>query len=163
MVIQSSEITRREWFAELCAACLGTPWVQYGRVPGMGLDCVGLIAQALTWMDIPFEDSRSYYLGAYSDQYGPMVELFAKVFEPVTDGSLEIGDVIAYSIPGSPGHCRVYCGTSGTLCPQLNTYHSTVEGFRRVIHTPENPDWVDRIRALGSRARWSVWRLPSDG
>lgn len=40
--------------------CLKTPFVHQGRVPGVGLDCAGLVVHVLKSLDVPHSDLKGY-------------------------------------------------------------------------------------------------------
>lgn len=49
--------------AQIVAAareCLGTPFRHQGRVPGVGLDCVGLLVWIARRLEIPHTDRKAY-------------------------------------------------------------------------------------------------------
>lgn len=44
----------------LARECMGTPFVHQARVPGVGLDCAGLLVHVLDSLGLPHVDERGY-------------------------------------------------------------------------------------------------------
>lgn len=41
-------------------ACLGTPFRHQGRLPGVGLDCIGLVVAVASALGLPVQDATGY-------------------------------------------------------------------------------------------------------
>jgi cell wall-associated NlpC family hydrolase len=50
----------RARIVEVARRCLGTPFRHQGRLPGVGLDCVGLLVVVARECGITYRDERSY-------------------------------------------------------------------------------------------------------
>lgn len=84
---------------------IGTPFHHAARVPGVGVDCSGLLCCVAKEIGYPFND-----VSAYSPVYaiGLMRDAFAREMLPVETAS--IGDVLLFNSRLAPGHCGIYVG-----------------------------------------------------
>lgn len=129
-------------FVVAAEGMIGTPFRLYGREPGYGLDCVGLVSIALLRAGRPHQVSSGYRL-RNSDirAFIPVIEDagFARSHDP-----LEAGDLVV-ARPG-PGQLHLLVSTSA------RTFIHAHAGLGRVVETPAPLDWP----LLGS------WRLIPD-
>jgi cell wall-associated NlpC family hydrolase len=138
-------------FAQLCRTYVGVRFLEGGRDPKQGLDCVGVIGAALNELGIPFEDEPHYCLNFGVDNYALICRRLASAFALV-QGPWMVGDVIAYRHRLCTGHALVYVGEMGGT-------PFVVESVRgkRVQLRPVEALWKERV--LESGGEWSAWRL----
>ena len=79
---------------------IGTPFHHQGRVPRVGLDCIGLIVCALRVVDVIVRDRTDY--GWMPDAALLQVELTRHGFAPVD--AQRAGDVLLFRFRGEPQH-----------------------------------------------------------
>ena len=114
-------------------ACLGTPFVHQGRIPGLALDCAGLIIQVAKTLGLEHVDHSGYARlpgnglleSALDNQPG---------ITRVTD--MQAGDVILMKFSGDPQHLGICAGETiihayqpiGKVCE-----HGLTDAWRRRI------------------------------
>jgi cell wall-associated NlpC family hydrolase len=104
-------INRSERFAEAAKSLVGTPFVNHGRDPSVGLDCAGLVIAALRMIGMDPDDGAEYALVPHAD----LAELVKKQLETafdLCDGELEAGDVLLmrWRPMGMYNHIGIYIG-----------------------------------------------------
>lgn len=116
--------------------CLGTPFVHQGRIPGVGLDCVGLLAHAFGVAGLPGIDANVPY------GYPPPPELLerhlAKYLQRVMHGGPQPADVVVIQIGNRRCHAGLWT-ESGTVVH--------VETCGAIEARPSRP-WSERRRSL---------------
>lgn len=128
-----------QWPAIVAAAraCIGTRFRPQGRMPGLGLDCVGLVIVAATAIGIRVHNIPSYHLGG---EYPDIAELLRTYgCEPVA--VRQSGDVLLIAPAARQRHLGIV--TPGGIV------HAHA-GLERVVEGPIDPDWT----IIGA------WRLP---
>lgn len=122
---------------ELC----GTPWHIGGRLPGIGLDCVGILVCASKKAGIPLEDFSGY--GSW-----PCFDIAKKQADRALDWSgtgkdPTPGDVILFRLPSkggmSIGHFGIYVGAGrfvhvGATKPRKVVAQSLTQSWKNLIH-----------------------------
>lgn len=81
-------------------ACLGTPFHHQGRLPGVGLDCIGLIVVALQAVGCIVADRRDY---ARRPDGTALAAALAAHGAVRVDAPLP-GDVLLFAFDGQPQH-----------------------------------------------------------
>lgn len=89
-------------------ACLGTPFHHQGRLPGHGLDCIGLIVVSARAAGLKVEDRANY---ARRPDGNRLVEaLLAHGAVLREDGGAGAGDILAFRYDGQPQHVALATG-----------------------------------------------------
>ena len=121
-------------------ACVGTRFRAQGRVPGLGLDCVGVVLVAAAAAGVEAVDLPAYRLGG---DYPDVAEILA------TSGCMRIdpalpGDVLVFAPIGYQRHF-------GIVTPE-GLVHAHA-GLDRVVEGPIDTEWtiVGRWRLPGAR------------
>lgn len=99
----------RQRILELARECLETPFQHQGRIPGKGLDCVGLIrypAVVLDLLDPPNADVLDYTARPNPDQ---MYNHLVTYFDPIQESDLIPGDFLWMQSP-NPQHLALFAG-----------------------------------------------------
>ena len=142
-------ISTQERFARAAARLEGVPFVEHGRDPKVGLDCVGLVLVPAKKVGVRFED-RPYVTVPGSDYWTTMVATIETLADAV-DGAKgdaskwERGDILGIRFGPMKNHLSVYLG--GGL--MIHAYDATA--IRRVVVTPMDPALVRCVNA--------AWRL----
>lgn len=124
-------------FVHTARRCLKTPYHHQGRSPGLGLDCIGLVAWTCWTLELL---PKSY---DYTD-YPPrpdgvtLCREFNKVFEPTEE--IRPGTILVFAIP-VPRHCAICTGDSiiHTWSKYLSKAPSELAG--RVVEHAYNSRW----------------------
>lgn len=117
-------------------ACIGTPFYHQGRVAGIGLDCIGLVIQAVKQIGIEVEDQQDY--GREPEGEKLHAALTAHGFEPVDD--MAAGDVLLFRFNGEPQHVGLAVSE-----------HSMVHAYApigRVVETGLGETWQRRMAGI---------------
>jgi len=86
---------------------LGTPYVHQGRLMGVGVDCIGLVAGVGQYFGLPYEDRRGYAPTGQGDFY--LTNEFVKWMDPVYTAHAQPGDVACFWVrkPTFICHCGI--------------------------------------------------------
>lgn len=117
--------------AEQATALIDTPFLLHGRDPGVGIDCVGLVASCLKRTGRSFEIPRDYALrGSYFER---AVSFFDReLFRHLKRESAQPGDILLCQPATRQLHFAV------TTSQGLVHAHA---GLRRVVLTPQPVPW----------------------
>lgn len=124
--------------AEAAQGLIGTPWHLQGRLPGVGIDCVGVMFCAFQSAGVKLRDFASY------TQYPDVSLLVNKLDEQMDEvrDDLWLGDVLAFAMPGTResklGHVGIYVGDGRMvhITPErakLVTVAELTDSYRRRI------------------------------
>lgn len=109
--------------------CVGTRFRVQGRVPGVGLDCAGVVQVAARAAGTALPDEPGYSLRG--EGLARVDALIAAAMERVD--AADAGDVLLFDPGGGMRHLGVWTGTS------LIHAHA---GLRRVVEGPADPAWA---------------------
>ena len=84
----------------------GTPFLHQGRLPGVGLDCAGVVVCALQQVGHPVTDAPPGY-GRLPNQ-GMLERTVAETCDKVAASALQDGDVLMFRFTKEPQHLAVY-------------------------------------------------------
>lgn len=94
---------------ELARECLGTPFAHQGRLPGVALDCAGVLVHVMQGLGLSYIDQRGYprrpYRGLLDQALADQPHLIAI---PKTDAAA--GDVLLFRIKAAPQHIGICAG-----------------------------------------------------
>lgn len=113
--------------AEAAEACLGTPFVLHGRDPAAGLDCIGLIEQAIAATGGTPRLPRSYALR--TSQWAALPAIATGLGFVEVTARLEAGDICLIQPAPAQWHFAV------AACSQAGLIEAHA-GLRRVVRTP---------------------------
>lgn len=119
---------RGEELAERARRLVGAPFKPQGRDPGVGLDCVGVIASVYR---LPADAARGNYRlrGRHLAEIGSAL---SRHLRRVSGARREAGDVLVCAVARDQAHLAVWCGASFV--------HADAR-LRRVVETPGDPRW----------------------
>lgn len=97
--------------SEIVAAALalvGTPFHAQGRMPGVGLDCIGTVGCVAVAVDFEFEDETAYPMTPTGELQPALEKYLVRV-----DGDFDVGNVLLMAWPGMPPHhVAIYIGNN---------------------------------------------------
>jgi cell wall-associated NlpC family hydrolase len=117
--------------ADAALQLLGCPFRLHGRDPATGLDCIGLVAAALTLVGARPAAPAGYALRNLSiDHWLDNARQSGLVASP---GAIRAGDILLIGL----GHCQHHLAiaTSGRMIVHAHA------SLRQVVHQPLEPDW----------------------
>lgn len=139
-------LSERE-FCRVARTYLGTPWHHAARAKGVGIDCIGLVAEVYREMWVPVADRVRYSQG---DEYDSLIAALDAHCDSVV-GTLRVGDILVFRSRLMDNHCALYLG-DGLM---IHAY-SGIESYR-VIEHPISDSWLSRLVAV-YRARGVEWQ-----
>ena len=135
--------TRGEEIAAAARACVGTPFRTHGRVPGRGLDCVGLVAHVGRSLGLSAHDETGYGLTGN----GARIEagLARAGLVPVAPGQARVGDVLLFDLG------------RGLLHLAIRSEHGIIHAHRGLGRVAEH-----RLDGEWQAALTAAWRFPQE-
>lgn len=120
---------------DIARGYLGTPFRHQARLPGVGLDCAGVVVCALREAGRPVEDVRAY--GRIPAQ-GLFVKMVERHCERIALADLRHGDLMMFAFRGEPQHLALYTA-EGTL---IHAY----QDVGKVVEHDFDGIWRERLR-----------------
>lgn len=114
---------------------IGTPFRHQGRLPGLGLDCAGLVVAAVKECGLNCDDVAGYGRSPYRGLLEKTLQA-QKILQPIADP--ELGAILLFKIRHDPQHLA--------LCAGETIVHS-YETIGRVVEERLTPFWLDRLVA----------------
>lgn len=128
----------RSEIIKLAQSQIGVPFHHQGRVPGVGLDCVGLVRYP--YVALGYAPETADEKGYSRDPNPPkMRELLEQWLEPITLDEAKPGDIL-WLKTGQPQHLAIYNGDT--------IIHCTNHGPQRVVECTLDDKWKSRIVAV---------------
>lgn len=123
---------------ETARSFIGTPWRHQGRMPGRGLDCIGLLVKVAHTLELESDDYLTYT--RYAD-YQQFLELFRRYAIEVDRLKVQPGMAVIIPTSGT-AHCGLIAGTP----ERLTLIHSTALR-KRVVEERYSLVWRSRTTA----------------
>lgn len=119
--------------------CLGTPWHHAGRLPGVGIDCAGLLIVVSREIGVDIEDDVNYTMG---DEIGRMTAHIERYCRKLAENEAgQGGDILLFRARQMMNHCGFDNGEGGFI----HAYNGT--GIGRVVEHALSPQWESRLMA----------------
>lgn len=109
---------------ELARECLGTPFHHQARVPGVGLDCAGLLVHILDSLDLPYIDERGYGRHPAKGQIKAILDSQPSL-RAVENSARATGDVLLMRFRREPQHVAIFAGE--TIIHSFSTSGGVIE------------------------------------
>jgi len=113
--------------------CLGTPFHHQGRMPGVGLDCIGLIVVALRQAGMEIQDNITYARQPSAAQL--QQELDDHGFIRVE--AMQPGDILLFRFNRAPQHVA--------LCTESNRMIHAYAPTGKVVECGIGTSWQNRM------------------
>ncbi len=124
--------------SDITAAALslvGTRFHPQGRLPGVGLDCIGVMVCTAVLSGMQIKDRTVYPLRPNGEL---MQELDARLIR--VRGEMQEGDVLVMSFGGEPHHVAMYISE--------NRIVHAYTGVRKCVVQPFTGHWKSAVRAV---------------
>lgn len=118
--------------------CIGTPFMHQGRVVGIGLDCAGVVAHALSRAGIVYSDVKGYTRTPFRGLLQETLERQSCLLR-VAIAEKSAGDILLMRFMGEPQHVAVYSG--------MTIIHGYF-GSGKVVEHPLDSKWLRRISGV---------------
>ena len=129
-------ISRSE-IVETARACLGTPFHHQGRMPGVGLDCVGLVVVVAKKLEAAYTDMRAYSMRPDGKTLLEMLRFNSCLQELSSPDAAQSGDVLVFQFIGPVWPQHVGIRTDKGM---IHTYTA----LKRVVEEPYSDVWRGR-------------------
>lgn len=126
--------------ADLVAAAralIGTPFAHQGRVPGVGLDCAGLVVCALQACGGEVADQRGY---GRIPAHGMFTAAIAAHCDSIAQDQVQPGDLMMFAFRGEPQHVAIVSATDPVML--VHAY----QDVGRVVENALDATWQARLR-----------------
>lgn len=130
--------TLRERFAAAAVACCGTRYQHQGRLPGVGLDCIGLAVCAARAAGVIVDDQSGYARLPSADDLTRAID--AHCYR-IRLSEINVGDIIAFAWVEEPQHVAIVCSTS----PYVEIVHAHAIA-RKVVRHIFDDGWRSKAR-----------------
>jgi len=128
---------------------MGTPFRHQGRLPGVGIDCAGVLVHVLKSLGLPHDDLAGYPRLPYRNMIRAVLDA-QPCLERVRPREIEAGNVLLMTMHRftEPMHVAIYTGST--------IVHAYAD-MQRVVEHSLTPEWRARIT--------NVYRItePADG
>lgn len=122
-----------EKFVEAAESYVGTRYLHQGRIPGLGLDCAGVVVCAAREAGVDVVDVSSYSRSPSGFQ---LISALSRNCAPVYTEP-ERGDILAFAWDGEPQHLGIYVGNGMLIHAHL--------AARKVVKHALDSTWTNRI------------------
>lgn len=128
---------RSALIAKIAKSYVGTPFRHQGRLPGVGLDCVGVPICAMREIGIEVDEPDHYSMDPDSSV---LIGCIREVADEIPASDIEPGDMLVFwwSKPDMPKHVAIYVGR-GMMVHSYRSYRKTamdhVDAMRKNIHS----------------------------
>lgn len=138
-------ITARN-IVETARSFVGTPFRHQGRSPGVGLDCVGLVAKTAHQLGISDYDWTNYQ--RYASWASEFESHFSNNMDRVRITEIRPGHVVIFRQEQFPCHCGIVGERAGRGLSLIHAYILR----RKVVEEDFTGEWTSGDRLMGAFA-----------
>lgn len=134
---------------DLARSFLRTPYQHQGRLPGVGLDCYGVVVQAYEMAGVPMRARHNYsQQPSEAELYAWMDEHFARIGLAHVD----VGDVLVFAMVREAQHMAIV----SSVAP-VRMIHAYM-GVEKVVEHDLAAPWSRLLRSVHTLKAWSDGR-----
>lgn len=122
---------------EIARSYLGTPFHHQGRLPGVGLDCAGVVVCAARELGIAVNDVQGYGRIPSNGLFPAAVEGHC---DKIPQGMVQPGDLMMFAFRAEPQHIAVVSQVAPTML--IHAYSDV----GRVVENRLDDAWQKRLR-----------------
>lgn len=126
--------------AQITAAALslvGTPFHAQGRLPGVGLDCIGVVVCVAQACGIVVQDRNDYPMSPNGELRGELDSRLTRV-----RGQPQEGDVLMMAFDAEPHHLALYISENRIV------HAYAANKVRKCVVQPYTDYWRSKVRAV---------------
>lgn len=120
---------------QLARDCLGTPFKHQARLPGVGLDCAGVLVHVLVSLGLPCIDERGYPRYPYRGLIKSILDS-QPALRAIPRSELSAGDWLLMRFKREPQHVALFTGST-----MIHAY----SGSGKVVEHGMDETWKKRI------------------
>lgn len=124
---------------EIVRACLGTPFVHQGRVPGVGIDCAGLALEPAKKLGLEHIDVKGYPRLPHKGMLKDLLDSQPCLTE-IKKSDMQEGDLVLIRFTKAPQHLAIYAGENRII--------HTYDAVGKVVEHGMDKLWISRIIAV---------------
>jgi cell wall-associated NlpC family hydrolase len=128
----------RNEFIDTAREFLGTPFHHQGRLPGVGLDCAGLVVCAARANGYEVADVQGY---ASTPSQGLFMKALLEHCNPIAQADVLPGDLMMFAFKSEPQHIAIVSGINPVM--MLHAYAAV----RGVVEHHLDTTWQNRLCA----------------
>jgi cell wall-associated NlpC family hydrolase len=128
----------RTEFINTARGFLGTPFHHQGRLPGVGLDCAGLVVCAARAHDYEVADVQGY---ASTPSQGLFIKALLEHCDPIAQTDVLPGDLMMFAFKSEPQHIAIVSGINPVTL--LHAYAAV----RKTVEHDLDATWQTRLSA----------------
>lgn len=123
---------------ETARRLVGTPFVSQGRLPGVGLDCAGILASVAKYNKLQFKDQLNYNVKQWTGD--KLLSEVEQNFDPIA--RLENASILLiwFRRPTLPQHFAIYT--------EAGTIIHTTEATGKVVEVQYDERWIKRTHSI---------------
>ncbi|MCY1388639.1 hypothetical protein D9M71_34140 [compost metagenome] len=99
----------REAIVSAALEVLETPFVHQARVPGLGMDCAGVLVHCFQRLGLPYHDETGYPRNPYDGQLEKILDSQPSL-RPIAVNEATTGDVLVMRMVRAPQHIAIHAG-----------------------------------------------------
>lgn len=141
---QAHHDPRRHQAIAIARGCLGTRFRHQGRMPGVGLDCVGLLVHVLRQLGLSQYDYHHYGRLPFSGSLER--HLMQAGLRPIDRQATRLADVLLFRFDGGPQHVALQSDLGmihAFLLARQVVEHRIDEAWRRRLCGTYSLPWTD--------------------
>tara|TARA_R110001606_G_scaffold30344_1_gene93771 strand:- start:20272 stop:20697 length:426 start_codon:yes stop_codon:yes gene_type:complete len=123
--------------------CMGTPFKHQARVPGVGIDCAGLLVHCFKALGLPHQDELGYPRTPYDGQLEKILDS-QKSLQRIPVAEAKTGDWLTMRLVRDPQHIALH---AGEIRGHTYIIHASSESGKVVHH---RLDSLNRARVMGA-------------
>lgn len=116
---------------------LGTPFRHQGRLPGAGLDCVGVVVCALKQLGYHVEDQSGY---GRIPLRGRLIAAIENHCDAISQEDIQPGDLMMFAFRSEPQHIAIVSAINPIML--IHAY----QDVHRVVENGLDVTWQSRLR-----------------
>lgn len=94
---------------DIARQCLKTPFRHQARVPGLGIDCVGLLVHCFKELGLPYTDEYGYARNPFDGMLEKNLDAQPSL-QRLKLGEQKAGDILVMRIKLAPQHIAIHAG-----------------------------------------------------
>jgi len=122
---------------EAARGMIGTPFKHQGRLPGVGVDCAGLVICALADAGVSIRDVKGY---GRLPAHGVFMGVVEDHFDRIEQADIQVGDLMVFAFSAEPQHIAVV-----SCVDPVRIIHAYSD-IGRVVDHGMDATWQTRLR-----------------
>ena len=122
---------------EAARGMIGTPFKHQGRLPGVGVDCAGMVICALADVGVSIREVKGY---GRLPAHGVFMGVVEESFDRIEQADIQAGDLMVFAFRSEPQHIAIVSCVDPVLI--IHAYSE----IGRVVEHGMDETWQKRLR-----------------